>query len=452
MFRWMFILAIAGLTTAVSLLATTGGEEGKAQSLAPTDIYTVMADQPPGGSLIRGQTSPAMLNAGYWLKEVANPEKVLLTGEQIARLNRRLAADADLDCHNLLEQPQQFQVGFIRRQITGCADQGNGLTDSSGRPITRQEIDSLLAGCLPEGEKVSANYGFTVASSDLRALPSDRKAIRGNPRLDRWQLTHLDPGQPLIVLAASVDGKWLFVMSDNYCGWLPAANVGLTDRTTWRNIINGRQFLVVTAPRLKMQNGNGRLLTWQMGAKIMLRNTEDGDYVVKIPARDSDGRLYWQYGRISRTSDLVSSSYLPYTRANQLKQAFRYLGYPYGWGGQLDSVDCSALVLNVYRAFGIFLPRDADRQEEAVAKGIIRAVSWDSALPGDLLYMNKGHAMIYLGKSAGRPFAIHSATSYGSSVAAEGQVEAWQVVVSDLGITNSAGTTYRQAVTAIGRI
>ncbi|MCH3960309.1 MAG: NlpC/P60 family protein [Selenomonas sp.] len=39
-----------------------------------------------------------------------------------------------------------------------------------------------------------------------------------------------------------------------------------------------------------------------------------------------------------------------------MKQAFRFLGDEYGWGGQNNSVDCSSFTQNVYRSFGIMIP------------------------------------------------------------------------------------------------
>jgi hypothetical protein len=80
-----------------------------------------------------------------------------------------------------------------------------------------------------------------------------------------------------------------------------------------------------------------------------------------------------------------------------LDAAQDYLGVPYVWGGTdpATGLDCSGFVLNVFRRFGIELPRvsrDQANAGEAVA-------SMAEARPGDLLFFNApvSHVAIYMG-------------------------------------------------------
>jgi len=78
-------------------------------------------------------------------------------------------------------------------------------------------------------------------------------------------------------------------------------------------------------------------------------------------------------------------------------EALRYLGVPYVWGGENPSIglDCSGLVLIVYREFGVELPHYSRSQAKL---GI--AVGYDELQSGDLVFFGRPihHVGIYLGE------------------------------------------------------
>jgi len=78
-------------------------------------------------------------------------------------------------------------------------------------------------------------------------------------------------------------------------------------------------------------------------------------------------------------------------------EAIQYLGVPYVWGGENPSIglDCSGLVLVVFRKFGVELPHYSRAQAKLGA-----AVSYGDLQPGDLVFFGKPihHVGIYLGE------------------------------------------------------
>src|SRR5699024_1832041 len=54
--------------------------------------------------------------------------------------------------------------------------------------------------------------------------------------------------------------------------------------------------------------------------------------------------------------------YLPYTKENIILQAFKFKDESYGWGGLNNTRDCSAFIMDIYRSFGLRLPRNTQDQ------------------------------------------------------------------------------------------
>jgi hypothetical protein len=124
-----------------------------------------------------------------------------------------------------------------------------------------------------------------------------------------------------------------------------------------------------------------------------------------------------------------------------------------------DARDCSAFVMDVYRSFGLMLPRNGDEQEQSTGRTVSfaslgtdqRYGLLDSLLPGASLH-TPTHEMLYLGKHGGLYYVIHDITSYGDPdrVNADGSlagVELKRVAVTDLSLTLRSGRTIIDSLT-----
>ncbi len=98
-----------------------------------------------------------------------------------------------------------------------------------------------------------------------------------------------------------------------------------------------------------------------------------------------------------------------------LTEAKRWLGTPYKYAGEDKSgVDCSALVMNVYRnALNIMLPRSSGKQMEYSS-----SISKRDLIPGDLLFFatSGGGRVSHVGMYIGEGKMVHSSTSRGVMV------------------------------------
>lgn len=111
------------------------------------------------------------------------------------------------------------------------------------------------------------------------------------------------------------------------------------------------------------------------------------------------------------------------TRAKVVAEARRFLGLPYLWAGLSGlGFDCSGFTYSIYRAVGVRLPRDADRQ---AVHGT--PVAFGSLRPGDLVFFRSApggmiiHVGLYVGNGkmidaphTGAPIRIDRVATFGN--------------------------------------
>ncbi|HKO92043.1 MAG TPA: hypothetical protein VJU61_12860, partial [Polyangiaceae bacterium] len=112
----------------------------------------------------------------------------------------------------------------------------------------------------------------------------------------------------------------------------------------------------------------------------------------------------------------------PLTRRALLEEAWQYLGLPYGLGDTNGGRDCSRLLLDVFGAFDLRLPRHSSWQAQAGSFWIDiekvpdsqRPLLFDAAAEkGIVLLQFPGHIMLYLGRNQrGEPMVLHALGEY----------------------------------------
>ena len=88
-----------------------------------------------------------------------------------------------------------------------------------------------------------------------------------------------------------------------------------------------------------------------------------------------------------------------------LREAKRYLGQPYQWGGKNpdEGFDCSGYTQYVFKTFGVELPTNALGQYQ---KGI--SMEKPALMPGDLVFFTSTSAPLHVGIYAGEGFFFHA--------------------------------------------
>ena len=282
---------------------------------------------------------------------------------------------------------------------------------------------------------------------------------------------------PVVIkqVCAYDDASFYYVETDHCPGWVDAQSVAICASRSewldaWKTSVDGKDFLVVTQNRIVTEPSvfvpETADVKLTIGTKLKLvpedkipRNLGErnawNNYVVYLPTRDADGAYVRREALISQHYS-VSIGFLPMTQSNILRVAFTCLGDRYGWGGMLDAMDCSMFTRNVYRCFGLYMPRNTTWQQLVPNTRIDLSGMTDeekllllqNTPAGAMLYF-PGHTMIYMGFEAGTGYVI-SALGSASDTTGELDVRSiYSVAVNPLTVRRRSGNTWLADLTSI---
>ena len=402
---------------------------------APAPAADSAAKAPANGVI--GIDDEAMLSAPFWIGRLAYPDATVMDPSAIALENTRLAhEDPSLyDLHEIPASPTRKQV---LHWIQGLSvPPTTPLYDVHGKPISVATLEALRAnldlGAIAQHPRT--RYALVVHRADLRTFPTPLRVFdeRGDTDIDRFQESALFPGTPVLSVHTSRDRRWQFVISPRYAAWIEsqyiaegsAAQVlGYADRAPYRIITGATATTVFTPEQLpvsQLQLDMGvrvpQLSDWPATRPVNGQHPYTSN-VIELPWRNRSGVLEFSPALLQKSAD-SQPGYLPLTRANILRQAFKFLGERYGWGHSYNARDCSGFVSDVYLSMGVLMPRNTHAQ--SVSPGLnhrlfgptdsraARLAAVRALEIGDLVYI-PGHVMMAIGSIDGEPYVIHDTT------------------------------------------
>ena len=195
--------------------------------------------------------------------------------------------------------------------------------------------------------------GITIKNCVLRHLPTNI-SFYSSKIVEENIATNLSALEPVLILHTSLDNKWYYIQSYFYRGWIDKNDLLLINDNTFNYFINTNKFLIVTNKEINFMN-----IKLNMGVKIPYLLEHKSYYEVLIPT--SNGIKIAKLKKFG-----VHKGYLPYTSINVLKQALKYKNTRYSWGGINNGIDCSLLIVNIFKTFGLYFPRDTKEQEKCI--------------------------------------------------------------------------------------
>jgi len=388
----------------------------------------------------------AYLTPQYWAARLDNADAPILDRAQIDAQNARMRSQ-DAHIQDIAALPAQLTAAQVRSSISALSSwPTRALYDDQGQPIAaalRASIEANL-GLQAIAAQAAPQYGLVVKRAALRTFPTRQRVFSstGDTDIDRFQESALFPGDKVAVVHRSADGRWLFVHSERYSAWIEAESVATGDKASVLGYGAQGPYRIVTGAvahtaftpeeprvsRLQLDMGVRLpvLADWPAATPVNGQQAHAA-WVVQLPVREADGQLKLVPALLPRSQD-TAGEYLALTPRLLLQQAFKFLGERYGWGHDYDTRDCSGFVSEIYRSFGVLLPRNTSAQ--AVSPALDRLpftektgkAARDRAVTdlqvGDLVYI-PGHVMMAIGHVDGRTWVIHD-TAGGSWFDADG--------------------------------
>lgn len=412
---------------------------------APAPRANAAAAAEPTG--VPGVTT-AQLDAEHWIRRQTAADAVVLDRNAIAAQNDKMERIDD-SVHDIEALPATLPRAEVKGWIeTLSARPTRTLYDERGREVPAKTIDVLMKDLRLDAVPATqaTRFGLVTHRADLRTFPTRLRVFsrQGDTDIDRFQESALFPGTPVAIVHESRDRKWWFVASPLYSAWIekqyvaegPKDAVFAYTRRTPYLVVTGAKVRTVYTPeqpqvsdlQLDMGIRLPVLADWPADKPVNGQNPYSS-HVIELPIRDDSGRLAFSPALVQRSAD-VRADYLPMTRANILRQGFKFLGERYGWGHSYDARDCSGFVSEIYRSFGVVLPRNTSDQSVSPVLNRIHfeaADGRDKRDPvvrdlqvGDLVYI-PGHVMMVIGHENGMPYVIHD-TNGGSWLGPDGKV------------------------------
>jgi hypothetical protein len=423
--------------------------ETTSETTIPSVSESIVLKEPDGKTVVDTSyvrlidgVKPEMMHAGDWIKD--GDDKVLMTADERTEFNknnRGVITAGDKTKFPKLDEFEDTLDGKVLRSFlkdnAKSAPKDPSKYYLNGKPTTEEYWENLKALSNIDGipEKIDVRFGFTTKRMTIRLFPTEDRVFEktSDRYYDSMIFSECMPYMPVVVLHESTDGEYLYVVFDSFSAWVRKDAIAICkDRKDWEARQNPSQWLVVTEREIRLGNDPHSPLTTDlilpMGTRMELvpaksapksinQRATYGNYVVKVPTRGSDGYIKDELVLIP-VSDDVNAGYLPLTPANIVRQAFKLLGDRYGWGGDLQANDCTGITREIYRCFGILLPRVGQSSSKGVYRVDLSKMKTKQKLeaieelaPGSLISF-PGHMMIYIGTVDGRPYVISAVGTF----------------------------------------
>ena len=434
-------------------------------------ILSISANCFAAGVYYLPDVTSEMSPPNYWTDET----DILMTHDEIEKLNEETINAKGTNMYDLKNQPEIVDGIALNEAIlkSSQADANYYLGWTyleSKEKATKEGYDKIIENTqnLDAKREQKVLYGIATKRTELRTFP-DPVAIWDDPAdsdLDYQYLVGIRVNEPVVITSKSKDGKYYLAKSICCSGWIPKDAVAICkDKDEWISAwdIEEDDALIVwgdkvfTEVSIMGEKTSDLMLT--MGTVLKLakdinpnelidNRSAYNNFVVWVPVRNDDGTYSKKLTLISEHKK-VCVGFLPLTKANISKVAFSTLGNTYGWGGGLNSDDCSGYMQNVYKCFGLELARNTTWQSSMpMAKINLEYMPKEDRMKvldelpfGTILYFN-GHEMMYLGSRNQKYYVISAVGSMMNPEDSSVRQRIRSTIINTLDVKRANGNTW----------
>ena len=412
----------------------------------PSEDETETDDSNEGNLAYAEGVTYQMCNADFWKSKIKDVDKVLKTTEEIAAFNQKIIETEGTNMYDLNAISATCNGNAIKNSLAGEEVPSDTLY-KNGEQMSEEEkaayFEEIKANILnaQTSENDTVKYAVVSRRADLKSWPtSDYIGYSERDTDEEFTLSSMNINTPFVVKVITADGQYAWGYSNICTGWVNTNDLAFcSNKEEWNDAWNmtDDNFLVVTIDRLTLEPSyltpETSALKLMIGTKLKMVPEEKipdmigersriNNYVVYVPIRDEDGNYVKGMALISQNKDMgVHVGYVPLTTGNLLELSFNCLGDRYGWGGMLESMDCSAYTRTIYSCCGMELPRNTNWQTFTPSNNYVFNFDPDEddqkkevlndLLPGALLKF-RGHIVLYLGEDNGEYYVISAVGSY----------------------------------------
>jgi hypothetical protein len=324
-----------------------------------------------------------------------------------AKYNERYFQPWEISAMDLTEEEKLWQFSFAKRK----------MYRRYGQRISSKWFKNQIKNSNFANYDSIAQAGIVIRHANLKLYPTDKEFFyhlsrtgEGFP-FDYNQNSSIYINTPIFVSHFSKDKAWVYVKTSFAFGWIKVDDMALVSPAFKEQFQNG-QYGVTTTDNLHLITDNNPSLLVKLGSIFPI---EDDHYL--LAKRDEKGYAYIE--KFSPTEvNLIAKKPIKFNKFNIAFIGKQLVGEPYGWGGKLQTRDCSALTRDFFAPFGIYLPRNSTQQAKESAGDYISLAGLSQkekevaimtyGQPCKSLLFVPGHIMLYLGKKDNEPIIMHN--------------------------------------------
>ena len=156
-----------------------------------------------------------MTNPAFWSDLAGNPDALLATEEDIARINQA-AIDGDGTNRGDMKRLKETYDGIAKNEALQKSAQDDAdyylgwVWDQNGKKMTQEDFDLIIANCADPNavEEMPVRWGIAVNRTELITFPFDGQ-ILDDPKdfdFDYQPLVGIRVNEPVAIYSTSADG------------------------------------------------------------------------------------------------------------------------------------------------------------------------------------------------------------------------------------------------------
>lgn len=288
------------------------------------------------------------------------------------------------------------------------------------RPMEKDFFDEMYEQSNFDKYATLNKKAVSLKYSNIRALPTFKPLLldpslpgEGFP-FDYLQNSSVNANTPLFISHYSKDKQWVYVFSSFANGWLRSSEVVFIDENHADMWQEAKQILI-TKEGVPLFTESGKpLFNTRIGMMFALVGETDDSYIILTVSSYKMNVPMFNKSLISK--DIASKDILKLNKENLNRIVKEVAKTNYGWGGIYEQRDCSSTIMDIYSAFGIWLPRNSSKQGRVGEVIDLSSLSdsekietiKEKGVPFETLIYKKGHIVIYVGTYNDEVVILHN--------------------------------------------